>query len=105
MKFRVSCLKIGFSDRSLHSLIPSFQACADELGFEIVAVSDLWNRRRDEAGAFMQEKYGKKIKAFRNNEELYDSRMCDAVIIATADFQHALHCNDTMTALPDTYHL
>ena len=30
---------VGFSDRARHSLIPAFMACADELGFEIVAIS------------------------------------------------------------------
>lgn len=49
-------------------------ACADELGFEIVAISDIWKRRREEGVAFFQEKYGKKVKAFRNNEELYDAK-------------------------------
>ena len=39
---------VGFSDRCRSSLIPTFMASADELGFEIVAVSDIWNRRREE---------------------------------------------------------
>ena len=39
---------VGFSDRARHSLIPAFMACADELGFEIVAISDIWKRRREE---------------------------------------------------------
>lgn len=94
---------IGFSDRTRHALIPSFQAYADELGFEIVGISDIWSRRRDEAVIFMQEKYGKKIKTFRNNEELYDAKICDAVIIATADFQHALHCIEAVSAGCDAY--
>ena len=58
---------VGFSDRARHSLIPAFMACADELGFEIVAISDIWKRRREEGVAFFQEKYGKKVKAFRTN--------------------------------------
>ena len=94
---------VGFSDRSRHSLIPSFQASAKELGFEIVAVSDLWSLRRIEAEKFFNEKYGQKIKTFRNNEELYDARICDAVIIATADFQHALHCAEAIKAGCDVY--
>ena len=94
---------VGFSDRSRYSLIPSFQASAEELGFEIVAVSDLWSLRRVEAEKFFSEKYGQKIKTFRNNEELYDARICDAVIIATADFQHALHCVEAIKAGCDVY--
>ena len=94
---------VGFSDRARHSLIPAFMACADGLGFEIVAISDIWKRRREEGVAFFQEKYGKKVKAFRNNEELYDAKMCDAVIVATADFQHALHCIEAVKAGCDAY--
>lgn len=94
---------IGFSDRTRHSLIPAFQACAPELGFEIVAVSDLWKHRREEADTFFRQKYQQKIKLFRNNDELYDARLCDAVIIATADFQHALHCIEAVRAGCDAY--
>ena len=96
---------VGFSDRARHSLIPAFMACADELGFEIVAISDIWKRRREEGVAFFQEKYGKKVKAFRNNEELYDAKMCDAVIVATSDFQHALHCIEAVQAGCDAWNV
>ena len=82
---------IGFSDRGRASLYPTFMANAEELGFEIVAVSDIWSRRREEAKAYFKNRYDLDVKLFRNNEELYESGMCDAVIISTADFQHALH--------------
>lgn len=94
---------IGFSDRCRHSLIPAFQANAKALGFEIVAVSDIWSLRREEAVKFFKEKYNQDVKVFRNNEELYDSRMCDAVIISTADFQHALHLVEAVNAGCDAY--
>ena len=94
---------VGFSDRCRSSLIPSFQLYAKELGFEIVAVSDIWKRRRDEAEKFFMDKYQQKVKTFRNNEELYDSKMCDAVIISTADFQHASHLIEAMIAGCDAY--
>ena len=94
---------IGFSDRCRNSLIPSFMNHAKELGFQIVAVSDIWKRRRDEAVAFFKQKYDLDIKTFRNNEELYESRMCDAVIISTADFQHALHLIEAVEAGCDAY--
>jgi len=73
---------VGFSDRARHSLIPAFQASAEELNFEIVAVSDIWNRRREEGQAFLEEKTGKPVATMRNNEELYDSDKVDAVIIS-----------------------
>lgn len=94
---------IGFSDRCRHTLIPCFMNHAKELGFEIVAVSDIWNRRRQEAAEFFKKNYNIDVKLFRNNEELYDSKMCDAVIISTADFQHATHLVEAVKAGCDAY--
>ena len=50
----------GFSDRFRSSLAPAFLSMSKELNFEFVAVSDLWNRRRDEAEGFFKEKGIKK---------------------------------------------
>ena len=94
---------IGFSDRFRSSLLPCFMASAEELNFEIVAVSDIWKLRREEAVKHFKEKYNLDVKAFRNNEELYESKMCDAVIISTADFQHAQHCIQAVKAGCDAY--
>ena len=94
---------VGFSDRCRASLIPSFMAHADELGFELVAVSDIWNKRREEAVEYFQKNYNMPIKTFRNNEELYESGICDAVIISTADFQHATHLMEAVKAGCDAY--
>ena len=94
---------VGFSDRARYTLIPAFQNYADELNFEIVAVSDIWKLRREEGVAFLQKLTGNKIAEMRNNEELYDSRMVDAVIISTADFQHALHCIEAVETGCDAY--
>lgn len=81
---------VGFSNRFKGSLLPSFMNHSKELNFELVGVSDIWNRRRDEAEAFVKEKTGQTIKKYRNNDELYAQKDIDAVIISTADFQHAL---------------
>ncbi len=94
---------VGFSDRARGSLIPCFQAHAKELGFEIVAVSDIWSVRRKAAAEFFRKKYNQNVKLFRNNEELYDSKMVDAVIISTADFQHATHLAQAVKAGCDAY--
>jgi predicted dehydrogenase len=94
---------VGFSDRARNTLIPGFQNYAAGLNFEIVAVSDIWKRRRDEGVEFLQKHTGKKIAGMRNNEELYESGMVDAVIISTADFQHALHCIQAVEAGTDAY--
>lgn len=94
---------VGFSDRCRYSLIPAFMDHAKELGFEIVAVSDIWSRRRKEAVEFFKKNYDINVRAFRNNEELYDSKMVDAVIISTADFQHATHLAEAVKAGCDAY--
>src|SRR6201990_1377201 len=89
---RVRVALIGAGDRAKQSLVPAFQDHAKELNFEFVAVSDIWNRRRDEGAAFIQKQCGgSPIASIRNNDELYARKDVDAVIIATADFQHALH--------------
>jgi predicted dehydrogenase len=94
---------VGFSDRARNSLIPAMQNYARTFNFEFVAVSDIWNLRRSEGIAFLEQKTGRKIAGMRNNEELYDSGMVDAVIISTADFQHALHCIEAIEAGCDAY--
>jgi predicted dehydrogenase len=100
---RVRVGVVGFSDRFRSSLLPAFQFHNTELNFDIVAVSDIWKLRREEGKAHLQEKLGHEVKAYRNNEELYDAKEVDAVIISTADFQHALHVIEAVKAGCDAY--
>src|SRR6266571_2164902 len=82
---------VGFSDRFRQALLPAFKAAGPSLDFEIVAVSDIWNRRRDEGVAEIERVMGTKPRAFRNNEEMYAAKVTDAVMISTPDFLHAYH--------------
>jgi hypothetical protein len=41
---RVRVGAVGFSDRFRSALVPAFMEHAAKLNFEIVAVSDIWNR-------------------------------------------------------------
>ena len=93
---------VGYSDRFKGSLSPAFLSLAKELNFEFTAISDLWNKRREEADAFYKA-MGIKLRIARNNEELYSGNDTDAVIISTADFQHALHCAEAVEAGRDAY--
>src|SRR3954468_6317594 len=88
---RVRVGVVGFSDRHRSSHLPSFMNHYKELNFDVVAVSDIWKLRREEGAAVWKEKMGHDIVACRNNEELYDQKLADAVFISTADFQHATH--------------
>ncbi len=94
---------VGFSDRFRQALLPAFGKVATEFDFEIVAVSDIWSRRRDEGVAEIEKVTGARPRAFRNNEEMYEARVSDAVMISTADFQHAYHGVEAMQAGQDAY--
>ena len=100
---RINVGIVGFSSRAKGSLIPAFQNHAKNQNCQIVGVSDIWNKRREDGKAFLEEKTGNKIKTWRNNEEMYDKNKIDAVIISTADFQHALHTVEAANAKKDVY--
>lgn len=100
---RVNIGVVGFSDRFRQSLLPSFMNHYKELNFDMVAVSDIWKRRREDGTSLLKEKFGHDIKSCLNNEDLYAQKNIDAVIISTADFQHALHTIEAMKAGKDAY--
>jgi len=100
---RVGVGIVGFSDRCRSSLIPSFLKSSSQLNFEFVALSDIWNRRRDEGAAYINKLSGKQIALARNNDELYGNKNVQAVIVATADFQHAFHGVEAIHAGRDAY--
>jgi predicted dehydrogenase len=94
---------VGFSDRFRSSLFPAFNYHYKELNFDIVAVSDIWNKRRGEGREFLKEKMSHDITPFTNNEELFAMKDLNAVIISTPDFAHALHTVAAVNAGMDTY--
>ena len=49
------------------------------MNFEFVAVSDIWNRRREEGAAYIQKVSGSPSPV-RNNDELYARKDVDAVL-------------------------
>src|SRR5688572_732264 len=100
---RVRVGVVGYSDRFRASLLPCFMHHYKEMNFDIVAVSDIWRIRRDEAQGALKEKFGHDIQSFVNNDALYNSKAVDAVIISTADFQHALHTIEAVRAGCDSY--
>lgn len=100
---RVRVGVVGFSDRFRSSLLPCFSKQHEELNFDIVAVSDIWRLRREEAVGILGEAMGHDITAYRNNDELYSSGSVDAVIISTPDFAHARCGIEAVTAGCDAY--
>ena len=100
---RVRVGVIGFSDRHRSSHIPPFMKYYKEMNFDIVAVSDIWKKRREEGAAFLKGKMGHDVTAYRNNDELFDSKSVDAVFVSTPDFQHAIHAAQAVKAGCDVY--
>ena len=100
---RVRVGVVGFSDRFRSSLLPAFQQHSKELNFEIVAVSDIWDMRREAGQSHIGKLTGKPVDAVRNNDELYERKDIDAVMIATADFQHAQHGVEAVMSGRDAY--
>jgi predicted dehydrogenase len=100
---RVRVGVVGFSDRFKSALLPGFLKYNKDLNFDIVAVSDLWNYRRDLGVDHLKKAFNHDIKSCRNNDELYAMKDLDAVIVSTADFQHALHTIEAINAKCDVY--
>ncbi len=94
---------VGFSDRHKDAHIPSFLSAYKEFNFDIIAVSDIWKKKREDGRAYLKEKFNHDITACVNNEELYNIKEVDAVMISTADFQHAWHTIEAVKAGRDTY--
>jgi len=102
-RVRVAC--VGYSDRFRGSLLPCFLHHNKELNFELVAVADLWKKRLyEKAKPELEAKLGKKIATYTSDEDLYaNAKDVDAVIISTADFQHAQHAVHAANAGMDAY--
>ena len=102
-RVRVAC--VGYSDRFCWSLLPCFQHHNKALNFDLVAVADLWKKRLNErAKPELEKAIGHAVDTYRSDVELYEkAKNVDAVIISTADFQHAQHAAHAVVAGKDVY--
>jgi predicted dehydrogenase len=94
---------IGCGDRMLGGDLPAFVTNQKDMNFELVAVSDIWKHARERGAATVEKVAGCKVDMVRNNDELYARKDIDAVLIATADFQHARHGIEAVKAGRDAY--
>ena len=85
---RISLAQVGIGNRGreLASVVSDMK---DRHNFEMTAVCDLWTINRDRAAKSAASAYGRAPRSFQYIEELLKLKDVDAVIISTADFQHA----------------
>ena len=102
-RVRVAC--VGYSDRFRQTLLPCFLHHNKELNFDLVAVADLWKKRLFEnAKPEIQKAVGHDVETYSSDVSLYENaKDIDAVIISTADFQHAQHAVHAVNAGKDAY--
>src|SRR5258707_1206007 len=79
---------IGVGDRGTE-LAWIVSQLKDKQNVEMAAVCDLWKVNREKAAARAQSVYGRAPRAFQCMDDLIAQKDIDAVIVSTADFQHA----------------
>jgi predicted dehydrogenase len=70
---------------------------------EMMAVCDLWSVNRERAAKTAADEYGRPPLSFQYLDDLLAAKDVDAVIISTADFQHASHLRLAAQAGKDAY--
>jgi predicted dehydrogenase len=100
---RVRTAVVGCGDRMRQALIPAFSDHAKAQNFEFVAVCDIWNKRREEGKDYIKKVSGFDVEPVVNTDALYARKDVDAVLIATADFQHARCGIEAVNAGRDAY--
>jgi len=75
----------------------------DKYNVEMAAVCDLWKVNREKAASRAQGVYGRAPRPFQYMEDLLAQKDIDAVIISTADFQHAPVLRAVAEADKDAY--
>src|SRR5436853_5084534 len=77
---------VGRRGRELASVVASLKRGHN---VEMTAVCDLWKVNREQAAKTAQQVYARAPRSFTYIEDLLALKDVDAVIISTADFQHA----------------
>jgi len=85
---RISLGQIGIGRRG-RELAAVAAGLKQSHNVEMTAVCDLWTVNRERAVKAAAQAYERKPRSFCYLEELLDAKDLDAVIISTADFQHA----------------
>jgi len=99
---RVLLGHIGVGDRGTELAWIASQL-KDKQNIEMAAVCDLWKVNREKAAARAQSVYGRAPRAFQYMDDLLALKEIDAVIVSTADFQHAPILRHVAEAGKDAY--
>ena len=75
----------------------------DKYNVEMAAVCDLWKTNREKAASRATNVYGRAPRAFQYMDDLLALKELDAVIVSTADFQHAPVLRTVAEAGKDAY--
>ncbi len=98
---RISLGHIGIGRRGKE--LAGIVANLKEKNVEMTAVCDLWKVNREAAAAQATKDYGKAPRAFQYMDDLLALKDVDAVLVSTADFQHATHLKLVVEAGKDCY--
>ena len=85
-RIRLGHVGVGNRGRELASVVAGLKSTQN---VEMIAVCDLWNVNRERAAKAAADEYGRRPRSFQYVEDLLADKDVDAVIISTADFQHA----------------
>ena len=85
---RISLAQVGIGNRG-RELAAVAAGLRGDHNVEMTAVCDLWNVNRERAAKAAGSAYGREPRSFQYVEDLLALKDVDAVIISTADFQHA----------------
>jgi predicted dehydrogenase len=91
-RIRVGAIGVGNRGQEL------LQEAATVRGVQLVAIADIYTRRRDEA-----KKLAPGIETFDDHRRLLDRKDIDAIIVASPLHTHARHFLDTLAAGKDLY--
>ena len=99
---RISLGHIGIGNRGRGLQLIAAQLKTPH-NLEMTAVCDLWTVNRDRAADSVEKAYGRRPRTFQDMDRLLELKDVDAVLISTADFQHAHHLKTVLEAGKDAY--
>ncbi len=99
---RISLAQVGVGSRG-RELASVIGGLKDAHNVEMTAVCDLWKVHRERAAHAAASVYGRAPRSFQHLEQMLEAADIDAVIISTADFQHAPMLRMVAEAGKDAY--